>query len=200
MAELTSRTSGSTDSALWRTKSVPTLIGARVAIGGETPYPYLRHMGFTAIVDLRERQPTTGGEDELRAFRVFHAPLDDGVAPSAHQLAAICRTIDSYPSSFFYVHCFEGIGRAVTVGAAYLMWSRSWSSDEALGRVVDLRPAANPTTAQVEALHSFGQVLAHPGDRGALLTSAVPLTAVRASTRSDQQGQPRTAAGGTAPT
>lgn len=158
----------------WKTKTVPTLLTDRVAIGGETPYGYLRHMGFDAIIDLRETTPQRGPED-LRAFRLFHAPLDDGVAPTPAQLASICRTIDSYRSSFFFVHCYEGVGRAVTAGAAHLMWERAWSARQALDRILDLRPAANPTRAQTNALDEFGRALADPGKRASLRSQAIPL-------------------------
>jgi len=167
------------DHGAWRTKAVPTLISERVAIGGETPYPYLRHMGFTAIVDLRETSPDDDGD--LGAFRLFHAPLDDGVAPTPLQLAAVCRTIDSYRSSFFYIHCYEGVGRAVTVGAAHLMWDRGVGAGEAVDRIVDLRPAANPTRAQVGALAEFGRELADPATRSLLAARALPLSAHRAA-------------------
>ncbi len=163
---------------VWRTKTVPTLVAERVAIGGEMPYPFLHHMGFTAIVDLRETYPVDDRE-LLEAFRLFHAPLDDGVAPTPDELAAICRTIDSYRSSFFYVHCFEGIGRAVTVGAAYLMWDGRTSYQEAIGRIVDLRPAANPTRAQLGSLEDFGSVLASATGRSALVAHARPLAPYR---------------------
>lgn len=106
-------------------------------IGSETPYPYVRHMGFNPIIDLRETVPGRGSED-LRVFRLFHAPFGAGVPLTPAHLASICRTIDSYRSGFSFVHCYEGIRRAATAGAAYLRW-------EPRGRAPARRPTGSST-------------------------------------------------------
>ena len=161
----------------WHASKLPTLIADRVAVGPELPYTFLRHFAIDAVIDLRETFPIVDPQ-ELGAIKLFRAPIDDGVSPDIKTLATICRTIDIYGSSFFYIHCFEGVGRAVTVGTAYLMWREGWDADTALQRMVTLRPAANPTKAQIEALHAFeDRVIVDP--QGKELLRVRPLAPLR---------------------
>jgi protein-tyrosine phosphatase len=54
-----------------------------------------------------------------------------------------------------YLHCYLGIGRAPTVGAAFLASAYELSLGEALARIKAARPRASPTAQQLVVLAGY---------------------------------------------
>ena len=57
------------------------------------------------------------------------------------------------------IHCMAGKSRSVTIGASYLMQRYDHTVDEAMQRIVTIRPSSNPNPGFIEQLKEFEQSL-----------------------------------------
>jgi len=85
-----------------------------------------------------------------------YLPTIDDTAPSFEQLWQGVHFIQDAvrAGGKVYIHCAGGIGRAPTMGAAYLM-STGLSLDEALTQIKRVRPFINIMPPQMDALRAF---------------------------------------------
>ncbi len=126
-------------------------LGGQVSRRGVTR---LRQRGFTAVVNMR------GEYDEQRhgfaPEHYCHLPTVDNHAPTLEQLrngvTFIAQELDA--GRGVYIHCWEGVGRAPTMLAAYLV-STGMKPAEAWARIKAVRPFIRPSLPQLHQVDLF---------------------------------------------
>lgn len=117
----------------------------------------MKQMGIGATVNLRAESDDVGRGVAFPLHLNVPAP-DDG-APEVDQLregvAFIRSTIQA--GQGVYIHCAQGVGRAPTMAAAYLI-SEGHTVESALQLIRQVRPFITPTPQQVERLHEWQQL------------------------------------------
>ncbi len=139
--------------------------------GGQIPfeedYEKLRRYGICLIISLVEDWEYTyysnmTVEDvykiaEKNNIVILRFPTKDGHAPDEETLLRICEIISNNVKECrrVYVHCVGGLGRTPTVLAAYLVYSRGISAEDALREVMRVNPDMSITEEQYYSLKSF---------------------------------------------
>ena len=106
-------------------------------------WPRLAARGITAVVNLRvEFDDAAAG---IAPPRYLFLPTVDDEPPTLEQLREGCAFIaeEIAQGGGVYVHCGAGIGRAVTMAAAYLI-SAGLTPDQAWARIRAVRPFIRP--------------------------------------------------------
>jgi protein tyrosine phosphatase (PTP) superfamily phosphohydrolase (DUF442 family) len=119
----------------------------------------LRDRGYTAVVNMRRES-----DDKAKGIaldRYLYLPTIDNTPPTLQHLAEGARFIgeEIERGGKVYVHCWEGVGRAPTMAAAYLV-STGMSPAEAWKRIRSVRPFIRPTPFQVAQLEAFARAQA----------------------------------------
>jgi protein-tyrosine phosphatase len=114
----------------------------------------LARLGINGTINMR-----TEFDDAARGLVLehhLHLPTIDDTAPTFEHLLQGVRFIDRVITSGgkVYIHCAGGMGRAPTMGAAYLMY-KGRTLHEALALIRSVRPFINPRTVQIEQLKRF---------------------------------------------
>jgi len=131
-----------------------------VYIGGElTPerVAFLRQVGVRAMVSLQaEKLDSMSGLDAH-----LWLPSLDGRPPSVSQLVLGARFVAGQVAGGkpVYIHCHAGVGRAPTMGAAYLVLIGATPSD-ALAQVQATRPWISMNHYQRQAVTDCSRLLA----------------------------------------
>ena len=103
------------------------------------------------------------------ADRVCYDILNGHVIPWENLVGAILTLLTVRArGGRVYVHCMAGCGRTGTVVSAYLMLSRGWSAEEAVGYFVSRRGCGPETWEQHRFLRALDVVLARLGREGAV--------------------------------
>lgn len=114
----------------------------------------LRERGVSAVISLRGELDDR--ERGVAPARYLYLPTVDNHAPTLEQLktgvAFIQQEIEQGGS--VYIHCWEGVGRAPTMAAAYLV-STGLSPDEAWEQICRVRPFIRPVVSQVDQIERF---------------------------------------------
>ena len=137
-------------------------VAPRLYIGGQhgrRGLAAMRARGITSIVNLREE--FDDAERGLALERYLYLPTIDGEAPSLARLqvgVAFIKTALA-ANDAVYVHCWVGVGRAVTLIAAYLVAHGGETPASALARIEAVRPFIWPSPAQRARLHEFAATL-----------------------------------------
>jgi len=116
----------------------------------------LRERGFTAVVNMRRES-----DDQARGIaldRYLYLPTIDNTPPTIEHLRDGARFIgdEIERGGKVYVHCWEGVGRAPTMAAAYLV-STGLTTAEAWKMIRAVRPFIRPTPFQVAQLEAFAR-------------------------------------------
>lgn len=119
-------------------------------------WPELRSRGITAVVNMRKEHDDA--RTGIAPSRYLYLPTQDNTAPSLEHLRQGVEFIQSEIESGgqVYVHCWEGVGRAPTMAAAYLV-SQGMTSDEAWAKIQAVRPFIRPSMAQIQRLEQFAE-------------------------------------------
>jgi hypothetical protein len=128
-----------------------------VHVGGqfiERGWTILARRGITAVISMR------GEFDDREAGiappRYLYLPTVDNHAPTLEQLRQgvdfVRQEIDS--GGKVYIHCWEGVGRAPTMAAAYLV-STGLSPHDSWETIRRVRPFIRPLQAQIDQIERF---------------------------------------------
>ena len=148
---------------VWRLARVT----AQVYVGGQQ-YPQgwdgMEAEGITAVVNMRESEHDdvamgVGGERHLHLPTSDNTPIT--VSDLQRGIAFITEEINR--GGKVYIHCGVGVGRAPSMGAAYLM-SQGMSVNEALDTIRAVRPFIHLTGRQYQHLHEFANSLQPQAD------------------------------------
>lgn len=139
----------------------PTLRFSRVSpqihVGGQYlphGWPTLDRRGITAVVSMRGE--IDDRELGLSPPRYLHLPTVDNHAPPLTFLFQGTTFIhdEVERGGRVYIHCWEGVGRAPTMAAAYLV-STGLTPAQAWQYVRDVRPFIRPTLPQLDQIERF---------------------------------------------
>ncbi len=121
----------------------------------------LRVEGFNMIVSLLEEDLQAPHYDAATVgamgYKRRNIPVQDFHPPKLRQLAEFVDLLARQPEGTkIIVHCYAGVGRTGTFGAAYWI-ARGLSVDEALKKIRNARPQAVETVEQHDALEEFAR-------------------------------------------
>lgn len=128
-----------------------------VFVGGQftgAGWPILEKRGVTAVVSMRGEFDDR--EAGIAPERYLYLPTVDNHAPTLAQLQEGVDFIreELANGGKVYIHCWEGIGRAVTMAAAYLV-STGMTPEDAWLHLRAIRPFIRPVEAQIEQVARF---------------------------------------------
>ncbi len=139
-----------------------------ILLGGQPAkrvLPQLALGGVTGIINLRAEYDYAReiGEFNLlgaRQLRYLHLPTADNTAPSVDDLKRGVAFIDAEleQGGSVYIHCWEGLGRAPTMVAAYLV-AKGASPQAAWEKIRAWRPFIRPMQVQMDQLIAFADSL-----------------------------------------
>ncbi len=114
----------------------------------------LQKRGITALVSMRGEMDDR--ERGIALTRYLHVPTVDNHAPTLEQLKAGVTFIreEIEKGGAVYIHCWEGVGRAPTMAAAYLV-STGMSPSEAWEQISRIRPFIRPVVSQIDQIERF---------------------------------------------
>jgi len=132
-------------------------ITPRLHVGGqhnERGLYRLRARGITAVVSMRGE--VDDREWGIAPSRYLHLPTVDNHAPTLEHLKVGTAFIreELQNSGAVYIHCWEGVGRAPTMAAAYLV-STGLTPDEAWKCIYTIRPFIRPVESQLDQVERF---------------------------------------------
>lgn len=135
-------------------------VGDWIYVGGQHYSRGLARMrtgGIGATLNLREEADDTAGGVALN--RHLWLPTPDDGAPTLDQLregvAFIREAVKA--GQGVYIHCAQGVGRAPTMAAAYLV-SEGATLSEALAKIRVIRPFITPTPVQLARLEEWVKI------------------------------------------
>ena len=108
----------------------------------------LKTQGFSTLVCLLDEGETTGYDPHGYAFH--HLPIADFGAPSPAQFRAFLDIVAQAPGKTL-VHCWGGLGRTGTMGAA-LYIAGGATADAAIAEIRTRRPGAIQSALQQQSL------------------------------------------------
>jgi protein-tyrosine phosphatase len=129
-----------------------------IFIGGQfrrRGWPILESWGINSVVNMREE--FDDAEANIAPAHYLHLPTVDGTAPSIQQLLrGVAFIVDELEAGrTVYIHCEAGVGRAVTMAAAYLVANKELSPSQAWKALRRIRPFIRPTVSQKNQLERF---------------------------------------------
>ncbi len=128
-----------------------------VFVGGQftrAGWPILQKRGVTAVVSMRGEFDDR--EAGIAPERYLYLPTVDNHAPTLEQLQQGVDFIreELARGGKVYIHCWEGVGRAVTMAAAYLV-STGMTPEDAWLHLRATRPFIRPVDAQIQQVALF---------------------------------------------
>jgi hypothetical protein len=132
-------------------------LGGGLHLGGQYfryGWPELQARGITAVVCMRKE--FDDAKAKLAPPRYLYLPTQDNTAPSLEHLRQGVKFIDEElrGGGQVYIHCWEGVGRAPTMAAAYLV-SKGLTPEESWAKIQSVRPFIRPSILQVRQLERF---------------------------------------------
>lgn len=117
----------------------------------------LRRQGFTSLVNLREE--FDDAEAGISLGRYLYLPTIDDDAPTLEDLREGVQFLrdEIQRGGKVYVHCMLGVGRSVTLIAAYLV-AEGMTVDDAWRLIRRRRPFIQPTEVQMAQLERWAEI------------------------------------------
>jgi hypothetical protein len=120
--------------------------------------PRLRARGITGVINMRGES-----DDEAKGVLLghyLHLPTIDNTPPTLEHLQCgvdfIRQEIEG--GGKVYIHCWEGVGRAATMAAAYLV-STGLTPEQAWAKVRAVRQFIRPTPVQMAQVEQYAKNL-----------------------------------------
>ena len=167
-------------------------INANIHLGGQytaAGWRRLQRRGVTAVVNLRAE--FDDAEADIAPAQYLYLPTVDDTPPTIAQLCQGVRFIQHQidAGGEVYVHCMLGVGRSVTLVAAYLV-AKGMKPAAAWQEIRRLRPFIQPTLGQEARLIEFaalGQDFAFSSEGDApSFEATLPARSVKAVSESDR--------------
>lgn len=126
---------------------------------------YLQTHNIGVIIDLIEYYPTIRPVLLRSPVKRYSFPMPDRIDVNPLINFETIRDILDHelPRNRVYVHCEQGISRAPTIVAAYLMEKRGWTADQAIQYLRSKRPQVNPNPGFRKYLAAH-EILLREGD------------------------------------
>lgn len=123
-------------------------------------WPLLVERGITAVVSMRGEMDDR--ERGVAPPHYLYLPTVDNHAPTLAHLTEGVQfiTTELQNGGAVYIHCGEGVGRAPTMVAAYLV-STGLTPEKAWERIRDVRPFIRPGESQINQIERFAAL--NPG-------------------------------------
>lgn len=136
-------------------------ITPQLMVGGQHYRHGLRELaqrGVTAVVNMRGEHDDRLGGVALEHY--LHLPTKDGHPPSLEHLRLGVEFIRTHidAGGKVYIHCWEGVGRAPTMAAAYLA-STGMTPEAAWETIRAARPFIRPHPHQIAQVIRFLEML-----------------------------------------
>jgi protein-tyrosine phosphatase len=109
-------------------------------------YDFLRKNQIQIVIDLIQYYPTLNPVPLPPWIHRYSFPMPDRVDIDPLVNFELIREVldTNLPHRCVYVHCEQGISRAPTIVAAYLMQKHKWTVKQALEFIRSKRPQINP--------------------------------------------------------
>ncbi len=119
--------------------------------------PELIKKGISADISLEEKKV----DAPLGVDYYIWLPTKDHYAPSLEKMLFGVLSLDYFVQNKIktFVHCKEGHTRAPTLVAAYLIYSRKLTTEQAIKLIKKKRPVTHISPQQLSALHEFEKYL-----------------------------------------
>lgn len=120
--------------------------------------PAMKARGISACVDLRREYGDV--EHGVDLERQLSIPTDDDNSPTLEELKLAADFIREALSEGrgVYIHCANGVGRAPTTAAAYLI-TTGLNAQDAWALIRKARPFIRPTAVQREQIDRFEKIV-----------------------------------------
>jgi dual specificity phosphatase 12 len=118
---------------------------------------FLKKNKITHILSVINEDVCTAAMVTLHIKQLVVRVEDDDDAPIAGIFRTCIEFIEEELASggAVYVHCFMGISRSPTIVAAYLIWKKGLSDEEAIRLIQSQRPIVNPNDGFRAALRAW---------------------------------------------
>jgi hypothetical protein len=138
-------------------------IAPNLHVGGQHTrkgWPLLVKRGITAVVSLRGELDDR--EQGIAPPNYLYLPTVDNHAPTLEHLSEGVNFINRelQNGGAVFIHCWEGVGRAPTMAAAYLV-STGLTPKQAWAHIRDIRPFIRPVESQIDQIERFAAL--NPG-------------------------------------
>lgn len=120
---------------------------------------WLNEHEITAILNISKQESLFTETFEYKEVRIEDCDWEDIDAHFDSCIAFINKQIND--NERVLVHCKQGISRSATIVMAFLMFSKQFSSEEALSFVQLLRPKADPNPGFQKQLCDFNPIRIH---------------------------------------
>ncbi len=132
-------------------------ITPNLAIGYDRrDFDYLKSQGINALIGLQAEHPDDETRLKQEKIDYLYIPIKDGHPPEVQQIQQMVDWINKETTAGHkvYMHCAAGVGRATTMGIAYLV-STGLTVDEAYEAVKSKHHETDPSPRQLDAVRSY---------------------------------------------
>lgn len=140
------------------------IIPNRLAVGSfpklDQEITYLSRVGITSILCLTEPRELQVPQDIYHRFVWKNVAIPDGATggiPKVEHFQQACNILARWhkKNHSIYVHCLAGVGRSPSICALHLTQVEGISLEEAIAKVKERHPYANPDPAQIAVMKEF---------------------------------------------
>ena len=128
-----------------------------LAIGSDIrDLDFLKQHGISAVVGLQAERSDEESRLRSAGLQYLRVPIKDGHAPELSQIQSMVSWINKQTENGrkVYMHCAAGVGRAPTMGMAYLV-STGLTADQAYEEIKQKHHDTDPSPRQLEAVREY---------------------------------------------
>ena len=118
---------------------------------------FLKENNIRRVVTVFEECHRTAVLVDLKIESMYIQLYDKDDSPIGDSFTRAVAFIDEalQKGEGVYVHCFAGVSRSPTIVAAYLIWSRNMTAQNALDHIFERRPIIDPNDGFRQALFEW---------------------------------------------